>query len=87
MGQNGDQDQGTTAMIAHEICIYLSVVKPVVINCNDDNLLLDLMLHKLSMINVIKFHSLAGVVWAGIRPPTYDQIVDFCLDFGQLVLM
>ena len=82
MGQNGDQDQGTTAMIAHEICIYLSVVKPVVINCNDDNLLLDLMLHKLSMINVIKFHSLVwcGVWRAGIRPPTFDEIVEFCLE-------
>ena len=45
------------------IALYLSLVsiravlKPVVINCNDDNLLQDLMLHKLSMINFIKFLS------------------------------
>ena len=52
-----------------EICICPSVVKPVVINCNEDNLLRDLMLHKLSMINFIKFLSLAPCnVWSDDIP-------------------
>ena len=49
MGQNDGY------IVLYLSCIYPSGVKPVVINCNDNNLLQDLMLHKLSMINFIKF--------------------------------
>ena len=66
-----------------EICIWPSVVKPVVINCNEDNLLRDLMLHKLSMINFIKFLSVPHVWGDGIprwhfvtlQPSEIDKII------------
>ena len=70
MGQNDGYNSRSIALyLEHrgEICIWPSVVKPVVINCNEDNLLQDLMLHKLSMINFIKSTEIDKIIQININ--------------------